>query len=82
MRPTSASAAGDPGAAGASTDPKLVRGVIALIEGDYAEAERLGKEAAGNARKDDHPENHPYALYVLAGATLAQGRRAGPRVRP
>jgi predicted ATPase/DNA-binding CsgD family transcriptional regulator len=65
---------GIPPMTGASTDPKLVRGVIALIEGDYAEAERLGNEAAEAARKENHPENHPYALYVLAGATLGTGQ--------
>jgi predicted ATPase/DNA-binding CsgD family transcriptional regulator len=58
---------------GASTDPDPVLGVIALIEGDFPEAERYGLKAAATAKDHHHTNNYPYALYVLAGAALGCG---------
>ena len=58
---------------GVSTDPDLVLGVIALIQGDFPEAERLGLKAAAVAKEHNHEDNYPFALYVLAGAAIGCG---------
>jgi ATP/maltotriose-dependent transcriptional regulator MalT len=58
---------------GASTDPTLVSGVIALIQGDFVQAEKLGRHSAELAKRDNQNDNYPYSLYVLAGSALGRG---------
>lgn len=57
--------------AGHSSDPLIGLGFLALIHGDYQEAERLAKAACN--RPDPHPGNLPPAWYVRAQAALAAG---------
>lgn len=59
---------------GQGTDPLLGRAILALIEGAYAEAGRLGEELVRRAEAQKHISNLPYAWYVLTNAALAQGQ--------
>jgi len=58
---------------GHATDPLLPLGIIASIRGDYATAARLGEEARRESDLHNHEGNLPFALYVLARASLAEG---------
>jgi predicted ATPase len=58
---------------GVATDPMSGFGIIALIRGDYAEAIRVGEIALARSDTWKDPWNRMQALYVLAGASLAQG---------
>lgn len=58
---------------GVATDPLSGFGIIALIRGDYAEAMRIGEIALARSNTWNDQWNRMQALYVLAGASLAQG---------
>ena len=60
---------------GFATDPRLASGVIATIQGDYAEAARLGEQARQSAEKQDAGGlwNLSLAYYVMTRAALLQG---------
>jgi ATP/maltotriose-dependent transcriptional regulator MalT len=64
---------------GQATDPLLGLGILALVEGNYAEADRLGEAARRRSEAHQHYHNLPYALYVLTSAALAQGRLEAAR---
>jgi predicted ATPase len=59
---------------GMGTDPRTALGVVATVQGDYAEATRLDEEARQVAKARDDSWNRMLASYVLAGAALAQGQ--------
>jgi predicted ATPase/DNA-binding CsgD family transcriptional regulator len=65
---------GVPPQPGLATDPLLGLGVLALVRGEYEEAEVLGDEARRCSEEQGHAKNLPYAWYVLTNAALAQGR--------
>ncbi|MDP9381322.1 MAG: tetratricopeptide repeat protein [Chloroflexota bacterium] len=65
---------GVPPQPGLATDPLLGLGVLALVRGQYQEAEVLGAEAKRRSEEQGHAKNLPYAWYVLTNAALAQGR--------
>ena len=58
---------------GQLTDPQLWRGILALLDGHYAEAARLGAEAVRRSTADDRPGNLSPAWWVRAAAALWQG---------
>ena len=58
---------------GQATDPRLPLGIIASIRGDYRTAARLGQEARQASEAHNHRGNLPFALYLLARASLAEG---------
>ncbi len=62
-----------------STDPRVGLGVIALIDGDYAAAERLGREALERGEEHAHPWNQELSLYILTRASFVQGRYGDAR---
>ncbi|HEU5103681.1 MAG TPA: tetratricopeptide repeat protein, partial [Roseiflexaceae bacterium] len=64
---------------GPGTDPLTALGTLACVQGDYAEAARLGVKARqqGEARADE--ANLMYAHYVLTSAAFAQGQYAEAR---
>ncbi len=64
---------------GLATDPLLGLGVLALVRGEYEEAEALGDRARRRSEEQGHSKNLPYAWYVLTNAALAQGRRQDAR---
>ena len=59
-----------------STDPQIGLAVITLIQGQYAEAARLGEAIRLRCEADQDQWNLPYAWYVLTQAALAQGQCA------
>ena len=63
-----------PRPAGDATEPLAGLGVVALVDGDYGEAVRLGMAALGRAETEGHRGNQGLGLYVLVGAALAQGQ--------
>lgn len=58
---------------GFAASPLLPLGIIALVEGDYEEAERLGNEALGRAREMRHVGSEEVAWYILANVAQARG---------
>jgi DNA-binding CsgD family transcriptional regulator len=64
---------------GPGTDPLTALGTLACVQGDYAEAARLGAEARwqGEARADEG--NLMYAYYVLTSVAFALGQYAEAR---
>ncbi|MFN8541379.1 MAG: tetratricopeptide repeat protein [Thermomicrobiales bacterium] len=65
---------GSPPAPGQMTDPRVWRGILALIDGDYDEAARLGAEAARSNAAADRPWNLSPAWWVQSAAALWQER--------
>jgi predicted ATPase/DNA-binding NarL/FixJ family response regulator len=65
-------AAGPP--PGLATDPDLGLAVLALIDGEYDEAARLGEAARRRCVEQGHTGNLTYAWYAIANAEFAQGR--------
>ncbi|MCB0168094.1 MAG: tetratricopeptide repeat protein [Anaerolineae bacterium] len=59
---------------GYGTDPALPLSLIATIRGDYDTALHYGEQARRQAEAPYHPHNLNQAYYVLASATLGQGR--------
>lgn len=59
---------------GTGTDPAMGLGIIALIRGHFDEAAHLGEEALQTSERHGNHFNYPYAAYLLAGATLGQGK--------
>ncbi|HEY8601373.1 MAG TPA: LuxR C-terminal-related transcriptional regulator, partial [Thermomicrobiales bacterium] len=57
---------------GLSTDPLLWRGILALTDGHYAEAARLGAAAVRRNTDEDRPGNLSPAWWVRATAALWQ----------
>jgi ATP/maltotriose-dependent transcriptional regulator MalT len=64
---------GDPMPRTYGGDPRTALGVLALIEGQFAEAARLGQEALAASRGRSDQWNEMFALYVLANAAADQG---------
>ena len=62
---------------GFGSDPRTVLSIVACIEGDYAEAVRLGEEAQRIAEDGNDQDNQAVACYVLANALLGQRNYAG-----
>ncbi len=58
---------------GYNTDPTFSLGVIALIQGDYANAARWGEQVLQTSERYNHAQNRPLAHYLLTSAALAQG---------
>jgi ATP/maltotriose-dependent transcriptional regulator MalT len=54
-------------------DPRTALGVLAIIAGDYAEANRLGSEALAASQARGDIWNEMFATYVLANAAVARG---------
>jgi LuxR family maltose regulon positive regulatory protein len=54
------------------TDPLVWRALLALIDGQFSEADRLGAEAVRRNTADDRPGNLPFAWWLRAAATLWQ----------
>ncbi len=63
---------GEPPPPGQMTDPHVLRSLLALIDGDYAEAARLGAESVQRSEANDRPGNLPLAWWVQAAAALWQ----------
>jgi predicted ATPase/DNA-binding NarL/FixJ family response regulator len=61
---------------GYNTDPGFSLGIIALIEGDYHEATRLGEQVRRRGEEYDHPQNRLLAHYLLAVAAIAEAEYA------
>lgn len=59
---------------GFATDPRLALGVIATIKGEFTEAAMLGEEARRTSETQENAGNRELAYYVLARATLLQGK--------
>jgi predicted ATPase/DNA-binding NarL/FixJ family response regulator len=59
---------------GLATDPDLGLAVLALVDGDYAAAARLGEAARQRSVEQRHDGNRPYAWYAIANAAFAEGR--------
>jgi predicted ATPase/DNA-binding CsgD family transcriptional regulator len=59
---------------GDPTEPLVGLGIVALVEGDFREAVRLGMAALERAEAEGHRGNQVFGLYVLVGAALAQGQ--------
>jgi predicted ATPase/DNA-binding CsgD family transcriptional regulator len=59
---------------GMASDPLIPLGVLATLQGDYAEAIRLGEAARQAAEVRDDRGNLMFAFYVLTSAHLAQGQ--------
>ncbi len=57
---------------GLGSDPRTALGIVACIEGDYAEAARLGDEARQIAEANGDLDNLANAYYVLACAVLGR----------
>jgi predicted ATPase/DNA-binding CsgD family transcriptional regulator len=57
---------------GFGSDPRTALGIVACIEGDYAEAARLGDAARQIAEANGDLDNLATACYVLASAALGQ----------
>jgi ATP/maltotriose-dependent transcriptional regulator MalT len=66
--------AGGPLPPGDGTDPLGGLGVLALVEGDYREAVRLGLAVIARAESEGHPGNLVNGLYLLVRAALLQGQ--------
>jgi predicted ATPase/DNA-binding CsgD family transcriptional regulator len=64
---------------GQASDPRLPLAIIAAIRGDYVTATRLGEEARQVSEARHDHGNLPFALYVLATASLAEGDLAAAR---
>ena len=58
---------------GYNTDPAFSLGIVALIQGNYAAATRLGEEVRQRSAAHAHAQNGLLAHYLLASAALAQG---------
>ncbi len=61
---------------GVATDPRVALGIIASIQGNYADMVRLGEEAVRLSELHAHHWNRPYAFYLLTRAALIQGNYA------
>ena len=48
--------------------------MVALVEGNFSEAVRLGMAGPERAEAEGHRGNQVFGLYVLVGAALAQGQ--------
>jgi predicted ATPase/class 3 adenylate cyclase/Tfp pilus assembly protein PilF len=59
---------------GWATDPTTALGVLAVINGDYEKAVRLGEQARQTNEARDDPWNLMFSYYVLTNAYLAQGK--------
>lgn len=59
---------------GPGYDSQLGLGLLAMIQGDYAEAARFGAAMLRLSEMHQHTANLPYAWYLLANAALAQGQ--------
>lgn len=64
---------------GQSTNPLIGLSILALIQGEYAEAARLGEEALRRGETHNHTGSVPFAWYVLTNAALGQGEYAAAR---
>jgi predicted ATPase/DNA-binding NarL/FixJ family response regulator len=58
---------------GMATDPRFGLGVLALIDADFAAAERFGKMVCQRAEAEEHAINLPYGWYVQTHAALGLG---------
>ena len=58
---------------GIGTDPLVPMGILANVQGDYAEAMRLGKEALARSQASGDKWNVEISWYVMAGAAIALG---------
>src|SRR5687768_11005330 len=58
---------------GMATDPRFGLGVLALIEADYAAAERFGTMVCQRAEAEEHVVNLPYGWYLRTHAALGLG---------
>jgi predicted ATPase/DNA-binding NarL/FixJ family response regulator/Tfp pilus assembly protein PilF len=58
------------------TEPLVGLGVVALVQGEYRDAVRLGLAALARAEAEGHLSNQAFGLYVLVGAAHAQGQYA------
>jgi predicted ATPase/DNA-binding CsgD family transcriptional regulator len=58
---------------GLATDPLLSLGIIALIQGDYEKAARLGEASRQLNESHNHQGNLKTAYYLLARAAYVQG---------
>ena len=65
---------GIPPQIGYATEPLVGLGILAQIQGEYAEAARLGEAARQNNGTLRHPNNTSSIFYLLANAALAQGQ--------
>ena len=65
---------GVPPTPGQASDPELGLAVLALVDGDYAEATRLGERARERSERHRLVGNLPYAWYAIANAAFAEGR--------
>jgi hypothetical protein len=59
---------------GNPTEPLVGLGIVALVEGNFSEAVRLGMAGLERAEAEGHRGNQVFGLYVLVGAALAQGQ--------
>lgn len=57
-------------------DPLTAQSILALVDGDYAQAARMGEQARQQAETHDQPAALAFACYVLANALLGQGKPA------
>lgn len=62
-----------PPPAGYNTDPSFSLGIIALIQGNYAAATRLGERVRVTSETHEHLHNRQLGYFLLASAALAQG---------
>lgn len=64
---------GRPPIRGMGTEPLTALGVLALTEGEYAQAAERAERARRRSRERDDPHNEQVAVYVLANAAFATG---------
>jgi ATP/maltotriose-dependent transcriptional regulator MalT len=63
---------GDPPPPGLMTDPGLWRALLTLVDGDYAEAARIGDEVIERNTAQDRLGNLPFTWWLRAAAALWQ----------
>jgi tetratricopeptide (TPR) repeat protein len=64
---------------GQCTDPVIGLGMLALHQGNHAEAARLGEQACRRAEEQQHDGNLQVIYYLLARTARAQGQYAKAR---
>jgi tetratricopeptide (TPR) repeat protein len=64
---------------GQCTDPIIGLGMLALHQGNHAEAARLGAQACRHSEQQQHDGNAQVAYYLLARTARAQGHYAKAR---
>ncbi len=62
-----------PPLSGYATDPDAALAIVCSIQGDFAEAVRLGRQSLQRNARHGHAINMQHAHYVLAGVRLKQG---------